>query len=37
MQGSAKNVIHYSKPEKLDFSVVESILRATSGSRGPVC
>ena len=32
-----KGVIRYSKPEKIDFSVVESMLRATSGSRGPVC
>lgn len=35
--GLGKGVIRYSKPEKIDFSVVESMLRATSESRGPVC
>lgn len=37
MQVSAKAVIRYSKTEKIDFSMVRSMLRATSESRGPVC
>lgn len=32
-----KGVIRYSRPDKIDFSVVESMLRATAGSRGPIC
>jgi uncharacterized protein YdhG (YjbR/CyaY superfamily) len=32
-----KGAIRYSKPEKIDFGVVESILRATVESTGPVC
>ncbi|HET9588172.1 MAG TPA: DUF1801 domain-containing protein, partial [Anaerolineales bacterium] len=32
-----KGVIRYSKPEKIDFNVVESMLRATVESTGPVC
>jgi uncharacterized protein YdhG (YjbR/CyaY superfamily) len=29
--------IRYSKPERIDFTVVESMLRATQSSTGPVC
>jgi uncharacterized protein YdhG (YjbR/CyaY superfamily) len=32
-----KGAIRYSKPEKIDFNVVESMLRATQESTGPVC
>ena len=32
-----KGAIRYSKPERIDFNVVESMLRATADSRGPVC
>ncbi len=32
-----KGSIRYSKPERIDFSVVESMLRATQESIGPVC
>jgi len=32
-----KGAIRYSKPEKIDFAVVESMLRATVVSTGPVC
>jgi uncharacterized protein YdhG (YjbR/CyaY superfamily) len=32
-----KGAIRYSKPERIDFSVVESMLRATVKSTGPVC
>lgn len=32
-----KGVIRYSKPERIDFSVVESMLRGTVESTGPVC
>ena len=32
-----KGVIRYSKPERIDFKVVESMLRATAESRGVVC
>jgi len=32
-----KGAIRYSKPERIDFNVVESMLRATAESRGPVC
>ena len=32
-----KGCIRYSKPEKIDFGVVEKILRATQTSTGPVC
>lgn len=32
-----KGAIRYSKPEKIDFDVVESMLRATVESTGPVC
>ncbi len=32
-----KGCIRYSKPEKIDFGVVEKILRATQESTGPVC
>jgi uncharacterized protein YdhG (YjbR/CyaY superfamily) len=32
-----KGCIRYSKPERIDFSVVESMLRATQKSMGPVC
>jgi len=32
-----KGAIRYSKPERIDFSVVESMLRATAESIGPVC
>jgi uncharacterized protein YdhG (YjbR/CyaY superfamily) len=32
-----KGCIRYSKPEHIDFKVVESMLRATVESTGPVC
>ena len=32
-----KGAIRYSKPERINFNVVESMLRATADSRGPVC
>ncbi|MBI5963134.1 MAG: DUF1801 domain-containing protein [Chloroflexi bacterium] len=32
-----KGCIRYSKPEKIDFKVVESMLRATARSTGVVC
>jgi uncharacterized protein YdhG (YjbR/CyaY superfamily) len=32
-----KGAIRYSKPERIDFKVVESMLRATQASIGPVC
>lgn len=32
-----KGAIRYSKPEKIDFDVVESMLRATAESSGEVC
>lgn len=32
-----KGAIRYSKPERIDFGVVESMLRATVESTGPVC
>ena len=32
-----KGAIRYSKPERIDFNVVESMLRATVESTGPVC
>lgn len=32
-----KGCIRYSKPERIDFSVVESMLKATVGSKGEVC
>jgi len=32
-----KGTIRYSKPEQIDFNVVESMLRATVESTGPVC
>lgn len=32
-----KGCIRYSKPEKIDFKVVESILKATVKSTGEVC
>lgn len=32
-----KGVIRYSKPEKIDFRVVESMLRGTVESTGPIC
>ena len=32
-----KGAIRYSKPERIDFKVVESMLRATQESMGPVC
>jgi uncharacterized protein YdhG (YjbR/CyaY superfamily) len=32
-----KGAIRYSKPERIDFNVVESILRATVESTGMVC
>ena len=32
-----KGAIRYSKPERIDFYVVESMLRATVKSTGPVC
>ena len=32
-----KGAIRYSKPERIDFGVVESMLRATPASTGPVC
>jgi uncharacterized protein YdhG (YjbR/CyaY superfamily) len=32
-----KGCIRYSKPERIDFGVVESMLRATQESMGPIC
>jgi hypothetical protein len=32
-----KGAIRYSKPERIDFGVVESMLRASAKSEGPVC
>ena len=32
-----KGVIRYSKPERIDFRLVESMLRGTVESTGPVC
>ena len=32
-----KGAIRYSRPERIDFKVVESMLRATQESTGPVC
>lgn len=32
-----KGAIRYSKPERIDFKVVESMLRGTQASKGPVC
>ena len=32
-----KGAIRYSSPEKIDFGVVEKMLRATVESTGPVC
>jgi uncharacterized protein YdhG (YjbR/CyaY superfamily) len=32
-----KGAIRYSKPERIDFGVVESMLRGTLDSDGPVC
>lgn len=32
-----KGAIRYSKPERIDFGVVESMLRDTRDSDGPVC
>jgi uncharacterized protein YdhG (YjbR/CyaY superfamily) len=32
-----KGAIRYSKPEQIDFQVVESMLHATVISNGPVC
>ena len=32
-----KGAIRYSKPERIDFGVVEKMLRATQESTGPVC
>jgi len=32
-----KGVIRYSKPERIDFEVVKSMLRGTVESKGPVC
>ena len=32
-----KGCIRYSRPEKIDFSVVERVLKATAESEGEVC
>jgi hypothetical protein len=32
-----KGCIRYSRPERIDFAVVESLLRATVESTGEVC
>lgn len=32
-----KGCIRYSKPEKIDFRVVEMMLKATQNSKGPIC
>ncbi len=32
-----KGCIRYSKPEKIDFKVVEMMLKATQESRGVIC
>ncbi len=34
---SGKCCIRYSKPEKIDFAVVERLLRATVASSSPIC
>ena len=34
---AGKGAIRYSKPERIDFEVVESMLRGTVKSTGPVC
>ena len=35
--GLGKGAIRYSKPEHIDYGVVESMLRGTMKSIGPVC
>jgi hypothetical protein len=32
-----KGAIRYSKPERIDFQVVEMILKATRETTGPIC
>jgi hypothetical protein len=32
-----KGAIRYSKPERIDFGVVQSMLRSTQQLTGPVC
>lgn len=32
-----KGAIRYSRPERIDFQVVEQMLRATAESTGPIC
>jgi hypothetical protein len=32
-----KGVIRYSKPERIDFKVVEMMLKATQKSKGVIC
>ncbi len=32
-----KGVIRYSTPEKIDFKIVEMMLKATQASTGPIC
>ncbi|MEO8354437.1 MAG: DUF1801 domain-containing protein [Chloroflexota bacterium] len=32
-----KGAIRYSRPERIDFAVVEKMLRATQESTGPIC
>ena len=32
-----KGCIRYSRPEKIDFQVVEMMLKATQESRGVIC
>jgi uncharacterized protein YdhG (YjbR/CyaY superfamily) len=34
---AGKGAIRYSRPERIDFDVVKSILRGTVDSTGPVC
>jgi uncharacterized protein YdhG (YjbR/CyaY superfamily) len=35
--GLGKGAIRYSRPEQIDFGVVESMLRETVESTGPIC
>jgi hypothetical protein len=34
---TGKGAIRYSKPERIDFELVQSMLRGTVKSTGPVC
>ena len=37
MGHKGKGAIRYSQPKRIDFNVIESVLRATVESRGVVC